>query len=79
MRACLHLVLGLALLPACVFSQTPEPTDVGCLTITTQTNVKWWAGIIQDGFQMPLTDGYMVDVHGNNHENQVQPLLLSNQ
>ena len=79
MRECLHLVLGLTLLPACVFSQTPRPADVGCVTITTPTNVNWWAGIIQDGFQMPLTDGYVADVHGNNHENQVQPLLLSSQ
>jgi alpha-glucosidase (family GH31 glycosyl hydrolase) len=77
MRESLHLVLALSLLPACVFSQTPQPADAGCLTISISTNVNWWAGVIQDGCQMPLTDGYVVDVHGNNHENQVQPLLLS--
>ena len=79
MRESLHLVLALSLLPAGVSSQTPQPGDAGCLTISISTNVQWWVGVIQDGFQMPLTDGYVVDVHANNHENQVQPLLLSSQ
>ena len=79
MRVCWHLIAGLTLLPTRLFCQTPQPGDADHLTITVSTDVKWWAGIIQDGFRMPLTDGYMVDVQGNNYQNQVQPLLLSSQ
>jgi hypothetical protein len=79
MRVYLSLVLALVLLRPCAFSQTPQSAEAGCLTIQTSTNVNWWAGIIQDGFQMPLAEGYAADVRGNNHQNQVQPLLLSNQ
>jgi Glycosyl hydrolases family 31 len=79
MRNYLPRVLALTLLAPRVSGQTPQAADAGCLALAVSTNVHWWAGVIQDGFQMPLTEGYTVDVRGNNHENQVQPLLLSSQ
>jgi alpha-glucosidase len=79
MRDHSRLVLALALLASQAFSQTLPPADAGSLTLPTSTNTHWWAGVIQDGYQMPLREGYSVDVLANNHENQVQPLLLSSQ
>ena len=79
MRGPISLVIALAILPHYVFSQTLPNADANAVSITTSTNVAWWAGIIEDGFQMPMTDGYAVDVRGNNHQNQVQPLILSDQ
>ena len=79
MRGCVRLVIALTVLPLCAFSQTSQKPDENGITVASQTNVYWWAGIIEDGFQMPMADGYTVDVRGNNHQNQVQPLLLSSQ
>jgi len=79
MRSCLRILIALAVLPLFVSGQTSQNTEANTVTITTPRNVAWWVGIIEDGFQMPLADGYTVDVRGNNHQNQVQPLLLSDQ
>lgn len=52
---------------------------------TTRVNIQqgeyWWAGVIDDGYQMPLTGhtAYQHNFLGNNKANQIQPLLLSNQ
>ncbi len=60
-------------------SQTTQNADPNAGAMATPTNTCWWAGIIEDGFKMPLTNGYVIDVRGDNHQNQVQPLLLSSQ
>ena len=62
-----------------VLAEMPVAAAVNTITITTPTNVNWWAGIIEDGYRMPLAESYTVDVHGDNHQNQIQPLLLSSQ
>ena len=72
MRGCLGIVVALMVLPYCMFNQTSQTTDANTIAITTPTNVAWWAGIIEDGFRMPLTGSYAVHVHGDNHQNQVQ-------
>jgi alpha-glucosidase len=64
-------------MPGLAFSQASADEDAQVITIATTTNVAWWAGIIGDGFQMPLSDGYHIDVRGDNHQNQIQPLVLS--
>jgi alpha-glucosidase len=51
----------------------------GRIWIPKSAGVFWWAGIIDHGFQMPLTDGYEADLLGETYGNQAQPLLLSSQ
>lgn len=79
MKYCLYLIIVLTALP-CLRAGSSS-TDIGTTTtqIIVPTNVVWWAGIIEDGFKMPLVAGYQIDVRGDNHQNQVQPLLLSSQ
>jgi alpha-glucosidase len=36
-----------------------------------------WAGVINDGHLMPLTDGYKMDFYGNNKVNQTNPVILT--
>jgi len=38
----------------------------------------WWTGIIDNGYLMPLKQGYKAETENNNYNNQIQPLLLSN-
>jgi alpha-glucosidase (family GH31 glycosyl hydrolase) len=61
------------LLPA----QTLMEEGTDRIVIPKATNVSWWAGIIEHGFEMPLAEGYTANTYGDNYENQVQPLLLS--
>ena len=46
---------------------------------TVKTNLQnyWWAGIIDNGYLMPLQTNYKAETANNNYNNQVQPLLLS--
>lgn len=77
-----RFIFSFILLVLCVGSlvgQTAQSGSGTVLTIKMSTNVYWWAGIIEDGFNMPLTDGYQINTWGNNDQNQVQPLLLSSQ
>jgi alpha-glucosidase (family GH31 glycosyl hydrolase) len=58
----------------------PAPSsDTRQIWIPKSAEVWWWAGIIDHGFQMPLSDGYEVDLRGDTYGNQGQPLLLSSQ
>jgi alpha-glucosidase (family GH31 glycosyl hydrolase) len=77
MKGGLCFILGFAAFPCLSPGQISQSNDASTITITAPTNVAWWAGIIEDGFQMPMTNGYTVDVYGDNHQNQIQPLLLS--
>jgi alpha-glucosidase len=49
------------------------------IRVPKSTNVCWWVGIIEHGFQMPLAEGYSANTYADNYENQVQPLVLSDQ
>jgi alpha-glucosidase (family GH31 glycosyl hydrolase) len=71
--------IALAAFPLSMFGQPFHAVDANSILIKDATNVSWWAGIIEHGFQMPLADGYSADVYGENYQNQVQPLLLSDQ
>lgn len=73
------LVLSLALTLAChsVAVEQPAPGEANRIWIPKSAGVYWWAGIIDHGFQMPLTNGYEADLYGETYGNQGQPLLLS--
>jgi alpha-glucosidase (family GH31 glycosyl hydrolase) len=58
-----------------LFSQQKIYYDSIVVSCTPDTY--WWAGIINDGFKMPLTRPYRADFNSN-YGNQVQPLVLSN-
>ena len=79
MRGWLSLVIALAMFPHFLCGQSMRNSNANTIIIATPTNVAWWAGIIEDGFKMPLVGGYHVDVWGDNHQNQVEPLLLSDE
>lgn len=75
------LVLTLALALACHLTAA-EPAanrDPGRIWIPSSEGASWWAGIVDHGFQMPLTNGYEADLLGDTYGNQAQPLLLSSQ
>jgi alpha-glucosidase (family GH31 glycosyl hydrolase) len=71
------ILLGLCIKP--LLAQVAQTGSGTAVTIKMSANVCWWAGIIEDGFKMPLTDGYHINTWGDNDQNQVQPLLLSSQ
>lgn len=77
MRGCLSVVIALTVVPQLVLSGPSQDDNENTIIITSPTNVAWWAGVIEDGFKMPLVGGYQIDVWGDNHQNQVQPMLLS--
>ena len=81
MRRCAFVFFALIFIPrfGLCQSQATQNADSDAGTIVPATNTYWWAGIIEDGFKMPLTNGYVIDVRGDNHQNQIQPLLLSSQ
>lgn len=76
-RVCLLVVL--TAFPFSLFGQLLQNAATDRILITNATNVSWWAGIIEHGSQMPLKDGYTANIYGENYQNQVQPLLLSDQ
>lgn len=47
------------------------------LDLSVSENTYWWAGVINHGNKMPLTEPYQADFNSN-YGNQVQPLMLSN-
>jgi alpha-glucosidase len=75
----LLLFLALALASGSIPAETLPNGDAACVAISTSTNACWWAGIIDHGFQMPLTNGYEADLFADTYGNQGQPLLLSSQ
>lgn len=79
MTSYLRLILPLCALAGLVHGQSLQNSGAEGIAIPTSTNVSWWAGIIEDGYKMPLAEGYAIDVRGDNHQNQIQPLLLSSE
>jgi alpha-glucosidase (family GH31 glycosyl hydrolase) len=45
--------------------------------IILENGEKVWAGVIYDGYLMPVSGNYTMDLNGNNKANQVQPLILT--
>jgi len=37
-----------------------------------------WAGVVMDGYLMPLKEKYSMDFYANNKNNQIQPVVLTN-
>ena len=54
-------------------------SDQNTLTIKNDSGKYWYAGVINNGYLMPVVDNYEADLWGDNYGNQIQPLLLSNQ
>jgi alpha-glucosidase len=77
MKHCLFVLVVLVVWPNWGRALEPSDGDDNLISIITPKEISWWAGIVQDGFQMPMTDGYQTDVRGDNHQNQVQPVILS--
>ena len=76
-RTC--LIILLTILSHSLFGQPFQDAVTNSIVVEKSTNVSWWAGIIEHGFQMPLADGYTANICEKNYENQIQPLLLSDQ
>lgn len=79
MKGRLGLLILLAAMEQATQGQSVLEHYADSIVVPKATNASWWAGIIEDGFEMPLAEGYEADTYGDNHQNQVQPLLLSSQ
>jgi len=79
MKNQLSLLLSLGVLCHPVSAGSLSNSNATRIALTTETNACWWAGVIDHGFQMPLTGPYDANLSGDTYGNQGQPLLLSNQ
>lgn len=77
MRYHFCVLVVLAVLPNWGLAVESPNLDGNTISIVTPKEISWWAGVVQDGFQMPMSNGYQADVRGDNHQNQVQPVVLS--
>ena len=77
MKARLLFLLPLTLAPCLVGAQPTLATNGTHVLVSSSSNTCWWAGIIDQGYQMPLPEGYEADLRGDTYGNQGQPLLLS--
>ena len=69
--------LALAVLPHFLQAGSLESGASTRIVVPVAANACWWAGIIDQGFQMPLATGYAADLCDETYGNQAQPLLLS--
>ena len=69
----ISLIAGFLLLGE-VYAQNVSLHD--SLDIEVEKNTYWWAGVINHGNKMPLTEPYQANFNSN-YGNQVQPLMLS--
>jgi alpha-glucosidase (family GH31 glycosyl hydrolase) len=69
----IKILSGLVFLSLSVLS----PAQENSVSIPLAIGEKVWAGIIVDGFKMPLPPGYIKDFYGDNFGNQTQPLILT--
>ena len=42
-----------------------------------ESNEKWFGGAVNEGYKMPFSNGYSLDLYGNNEGNQAGPYLVS--
>ncbi|MGA2174646.1 MAG: glycoside hydrolase family 31 protein [Verrucomicrobiota bacterium] len=79
MKDWLSPLLALALLPSPAPADPLPATQTSCVEVAVSPQACWWAGIIDQGSQMPLACGYQADLSGDTYGNQGQPLLLSSE
>ncbi|HEV7925595.1 MAG TPA: glycoside hydrolase family 31 protein [Verrucomicrobiae bacterium] len=77
MNKWLFFCLALFVLPHGLRGGSIPVGDPTRIVVPVAGNACWWAGIIDQGFQMPLANGYAADLCDNTYGNQAQPLLLS--
>jgi alpha-glucosidase len=71
------IFIGLLIVLAISSSVVGQQTSFNdSLNINVEANTNWWAGIINDGSEMPFAKPYRADF-SSNYGNQVQPLMLS--
>lgn len=59
--------------------KTNSSSGIGTrLALKMDKNSFWWNGVADNGYLMPLAKNYHVETKFNNYNNQVSPLLLSN-
>lgn len=46
-------------------------------TFAIESNEKWFGGAVNEGYKMPFSNGYSLDLYGNNEGNQAGPYLIS--
>jgi alpha-glucosidase len=79
MKDRLFLSIGLAMMCFSVARGASPEAEAGSIKLPISPGVCWWAGVIDHGFGMPLTNGYEADLSGETYGNQGQPLVLSSQ
>src|SRR5665647_1123860 len=57
------------------YAQVKSGSDVQKIII--QAGEKWFGGAVNEGHHMPFSQGYSLDLYGDNKGNQTAPLLLS--
>jgi alpha-glucosidase (family GH31 glycosyl hydrolase) len=77
MKDPLILSIGLAVVCFSVAGGASPEGEAGAIKLPISPGVGWWAGVIDDGFRMPLSNGYEADLSGDTFGNQGQPLVLS--
>lgn len=60
-------------------SNTSIAQSDSTITIPLQKNEKVWAGVIGMGHLMPFSADFTYNLYGENDNNQIQPLILTNQ
>ena len=73
MRFNIHFLSFIILL----FSACSPEQKEGAYRIMLSEDEKVWAGVIDDGYLMPFSENYEMDMYGNNKYNQLQPLILT--
>jgi len=71
-------LLALSLGPVACGPRAKEPSAAHTLSV--EDGESWWVGVISQSHLMPFdaaSEPYAIDLFGNTHGNQVQPLLLS--
>ena len=71
---------GVLLVAVLVSCAAPRQESGAQLSFTMEDDERWWAGVISQSHLMPLdrpSAPFEVDLYGDTHGNQVQPLLVS--
>src|SRR5262245_40828280 len=79
MKSRFSVLLSLVVFCHPVSAGSLSTSNAARIALAASTNACWWAGVIDHGFQMPLTGDYDANLSGDTYGNQGQPLLLSNQ
>lgn len=69
--------LALFLSTCLIFTATGQIRYPFTDTVAIEPNEKWFGGAVNEGIVMPFTNGYHLDLYGNNEGNQASPFLIS--